>query len=256
MFDYWDEPVPTYFNSQTSADFLDYYKDHLKGQIEEDEKRPSHKTFAPSSFRCDRISWFRLKGVEPDKNPIADTGLDFTAKIGTACHINIQKNLIKWMKDDWISVSEYLKEKNPPFNYNVDSDGIETQITIEKPPVRFACDGLLRWKNKYYLLEIKTSEYSSFQGLSAPKPQHIDQIKFYCTLLDLDNVLFLYQDRMYGDVKVFEQHVTELDKQNVKDKIENVMKYVDYNLCPPKLPEGDKWCTSSMCKYYNKCKQY
>lgn len=259
--------VTARFNSKTSADFLDFYNSHLKQDYLDDQQRVSHKTLAPSSFRCSRISWFRLKGVTPDKTNDIDMSMEFKAEEGTAIHRIIQSRLKRYLGNDWVSIKNYISMIDYSDNVSdyvksrfdtatLVESGLETQIALSDPPVRFAVDGLVRWNNHIILLEIKTCEYSSFQKLSEPKSVHIDQVKFYATLLGLSQVLFLYVDRQYGGIKSFELSVSNQDKQLIENKIQHIMKYIQWNICPEKLPDNDPWCTPSMCKYYYKCKQY
>lgn len=258
----WEPQHIARFNSAASSDFLDFYEDYVDSSMKADAARPSSKTFAASSFRCDRKSWFRLRGVQPDAVKEPDRTLQFTADIGTACHRIIQNNLKNSLGDNWLSVSKYLNElelTETKFVYELkeDEDGLETLVKVVDPyPIRFACDGLIRWNDKLYLLEIKTSEFSSWNDMTDPKQEHIDQVKCYATLLHLENVLFLYQDRQYGGFKCYEFKVTPADKQQVIDRFEHVMNCVKTNLAPDPLPKGDKWCNIGMCLYYNKCKEY
>lgn len=246
------------FNSSASAEFLSLYQNILDTNIRMNAESMPHQTFAASSIRCDRISWFRIRGVQPDKVVISDRQLDFTAQIGTHCHQVIQTNLKRELKDDWVDVSTYLQNLSPDYQYSVHADdhGLETQVVIDDPPIRFSCDGIIKYKNTYYLLEIKTSDFQSWSTLSQPKPQHIDQVKCYATLLNIHNVLFLYQDRQYGDFKCFEVTIKDADMQYIWNKIKHVMELVQHNIAPDPLPSGDSWCTASMCPYYKKCSEY
>lgn len=254
----WNPTHLAKFNSAASSDFLDMYENILDNKIREAAERGSHQTFSGSSFRCDRLSWFRLRGTQPDKVKEPDRGLEFTAQIGTACHRVIQSNLSEALGDDWIDVSTYLQSIDFPYEYEVKADdsGFETQITLVDPPFRFSCDGVIRWKDKYYLLEIKTSEFMSWDEMTDPKVEHIDQVKCYATLLNLHDVIFLYQDRQYGEFKCYEYHVTDSTMQDIKQRINYVMDMVKKNLAPEPLPKGDKWCTRSMCPYFDKCAEY
>ena len=209
------------FNSAASSEFIDFYEDILREEIRTRDSQPKHKTFAPSSFRCDRISWFRLRGVQPDTSVNPDLVLEFSAVIGTACHENIQKHLSEKLGCDWISVEDHLKENEDlknRYDWKLETSGYETRISISNPPIRFACDGLFRWKGKKYLLEIKTSEFSSFDELTEPKERHVDQIKCYSYLLGVPDVLVLYQDRQYGGLKCYEMHVSSSDWKYVENK--------------------------------------
>ena len=73
------------FNSAASCDFIEMYEKYVEDKIASKNAEPKNKTFAPSSFRCPRISWFRLRGTQPDSIPKPDKTLDFTAQIGTFC---------------------------------------------------------------------------------------------------------------------------------------------------------------------------
>lgn len=100
----------TKFNSAASSDLIDMYESILDDEILSKNSSPKHKTFAPSSFRCMRINWFRLRGVQPDQIKSPDRTLDFSAKIGSACHEIIQSRLSKNLGADWIDVSKYIQE--------------------------------------------------------------------------------------------------------------------------------------------------
>ena len=219
-----------------------------------EESKPS-QNFAPSSFRCDRLSFFRLRGVDPDEVVDVNVGLDFAAMLGTACHLEIQSNLKNSIGDQWVDVEEYLKVKNISHPYEiVRKTEFETNIQFLNPPVKFSCDGIIKLNEKYYLLEIKTSEHQSFKTLREPKSQHIDQIKCYCSLLELNDAIVLYQDRLYGETKCYELHVADYEMRDIFARMENVMEYVKKNIAPPRLDNTDYWCV--YCKYTKRCKQW
>lgn len=249
------------FNSAASSDLLNIYETLIDEEIIRHNSEPKHKSFAPSQFRCPRVSWFRLRGTQPDKIKAPDKPLQFTADIGTACHAIIQRRLSELhempdLKFAWIDVKQYLEE-NGFHGCTVTQEGYETQIEMTYPyPIRFACDGIVIVNGETYLLEIKTSEFSSFEDLTGPKPNHIDQVKLYCTLLDLDKVLFLYQDRQHGGLKCFEYRVTASDKVAIREKLKYITQMVDANIAPEGLPKGDPSCSSSMCPYYKVCQEW
>lgn len=244
------------FNSATSSDFINSYEKFWEDKIASQNNQPKHKTFAPSSFRCPRVSWFRLRGVQPDEIKNPDMTLDFTAIVGTAVHENIQENLEVMLGHHWIDVGEHLEELSPHWKYEIEKKGHETLIEIECPPVRFACDGIIRLDGKKYLLEIKTSEYSSFDELTNPKERHMDQVKFYCTMLGLDGALVLYVDRQYGGLKCYEVSVTSSDRNYIWDKINYILECVDTMIAPERLPKDDVNCNPNMCPYYKRCKEW
>ena len=251
------------FNSDASAALITIYEDEVKKEIERGNVNYSYRTFSPSSFRCDRVQWFRLRGEEPEVSPRPDFNLNFTAKLGTSCHEIVQERLIRALGADWVSVPDYLHDHPIPYEYVLSTDGelrpggdFETRITIANPPIRLSCDGILRLLGGYYLLEIKSSELRSWENLKAPKPQHVDQAKFYGTILGLDRVLFFYIDRQFGQIKVFEVIITEADRKAVFSKIDRIMEAVEANIAPPYLPTRHIECSLNSCPYYKKCLEW
>lgn len=246
----------TRFNSANSCDFLDMFEKAWEEKIAEEDAKPKNKTIAPSAAYCMKQNWFRLRGVQPDvaKNP--DRTLDFTAQVGTSCHESIQSLLQNVLGEDWLDIGEYLKSINPRYEYTVELHGYESRIAIENPPIRFACDGIIRWKGKIYLLEIKTSDFSSWEKLTGPKSIHIDQVNSYATLFGIHDVLMMYQDRQYGGLKCFEVHISDLDIKATWDTFEYIVDMADKNLPPKGLPPGDSRCSPSMCPYHKKCKEW
>lgn len=242
------------FNSQVSMNFKYQYEDHLDKCITEDNLEMKSRTFAPSQFRCNRLSWFRLRGVAPDNGITPDRTLDFTAMIGTACHQYMQSHIKSMLGDDWVSVEDYLSEHPIQHNYTLTTSGYETLVEFHDIPIRFACDGIVRYNGKYYLLEIKTSDYQKFSELTTYKEEHHDQIQCYSALLSLPDVLVVYQDRLYGDIKCYELHFKPEELDEVFQRFDYVLKQVDANIAPDRLPAGDKWCT--MCSWRKTCKQW
>lgn len=243
------------FNSANSSNFLDAYETYLHDTVQSSLNRPKLRTFAPSSFRCARKNWFRLRGTAPDVVQIPDLSLQHTAEVGTARHTAIQSKLSKMLGQDWIDVETYLSDiPDYPYDYTIQKDGFESRISIQYPPIKFACDGIVRWNNKLYLLEIKTSEYSSWEELTDPKSVHMDQVMCYSTLLQLPDVLMLYEDRQYGGMKCYEEHFSIDDMMHVKNKFDYIMEMVDHNLAPEKLPHADYMCRN--CEYQKKCAEW
>lgn len=241
------------FNSAASSELLGNYLFAASKEIQDKNSQPKSKTFAPSSFRCKRLNWFRLRGVDPDKVDNPDLGLDFTAKMGTACHEMIQSRL--QTTDLWVEPFDYIKSVLGD-DCEIEQAGYECRVSVKSTPVNFACDGIVELKGEKYLLEIKSCEHSTFEDMSEPRPYHIDQVKCYGTLLQLHKVLFMYIDRQYGEVKCFEYRLTTKDIQDVQDTFRIVIECVDKNIAPEALPSGDRNCTSNMCPYYHKCKEW
>ena len=247
-------PSTANFNSDASYKLVTMYEEALKSDIRANGARAHSRAFAPSSMRCKRKSWFRLRGAEPDFIAEPDLTLDHTATVGTALHAHIQELLSKTLGEDWIDVEWYLKEFPIPYVYKLRKNGYETNIKIENPPISFACDGIIRLQGCYYLLEIKSSEYNSFLDLKETKEHHKEQIRTYATMLNIPHVLSLYIDRMYGRVKSFEFSVSESEMSIIKQDMAYVQQMAAANIAPEKLPTGDYMCSN--CEYKLKCKEW
>ena len=241
------------FNSTLTSNLVFQYESFLNKKIENEIIRTRSQTFAPSGFRCARQQWFRLRGVDPDKPKKVDRSLDFTAFLGTCCHERLQSHIKEMLPTAWVELADYLETK-PEIKEKVvlEKDGYETKVSMNSPPVRFACDGILKIEDKYYLLEIKTSEGSSFSHLTGPKPNHVDQVNCYCALLDIEDVIMIYQERNYGTVKSYQFSVPKYQRTEILHKMKYIMECVDNNIAPEKLPYGDLSCSG--CSYQSKCK--
>lgn len=244
----------TKFNSAASSELLRFYEDFVTHKLQEESLQPKAQTFAPSSFRCARKCWFRLRGVETDKLSVPDLVLNFKAEVGTARHQIIQTNLKEALGPNWLDVESFLIEHPILYDYTLTQHGLETLVEIKDPPIRFACDGIIRWNDKIYLLEIKTADYDSWNSLTDWKAEHRDQIKCYSALLNIPNVLVIYEDRQYGGMKCYEEFVNDLETQSVLERMFYIQQMVEHNLAPDKVPDGDYICNN--CEYRIKCKQW
>ena len=77
----------------------------------EDRSHKSKLVLAPSSIRCMRKSWFRLRGRSIPTPPCTvDSTLKFFAQMGDACHNIVQNRLKNIYKDRWLNVEEYVRK--------------------------------------------------------------------------------------------------------------------------------------------------
>lgn len=242
------------FNSAFSSRLLDIYREQSIQDIRAESARAKSRTFAPSGMRCLRKQWFRLRGVETDTLENPDLALDFRAKVGTDRHVAIQKRLQKALGKDWISVKDYLEDNPIPFSYEITESGMESLIKIESPPIKFAVDGIIRIDGRIFLLEIKTCDYSSFEMLTQQKPVHEDQVTLYASILGINDVLFLYEDRQNGGMKSYQYTVKESAMSDTMAKLGYVMNMAEMNLAPDRLPSSDYMCSN--CEYSKKCSEW
>lgn len=246
------------FNSETSSDFLKDYENTIIDNELKNWKREHSNYIVASSFRCERVQYFRLRGVEPDNINTFSITDSFIKSMGDSIHYNVQKNLRSLSSFKFVSVEDYLKKFPIHYKYELEiSDNyMETKIRIldENLPVQMSCDGILEYKNRYYILEIKSSEYSSWGNLTNPKPEHIDQIKMYSAILGIKDALAFYVERQYGGLKCFELNFKQNEIDSVYDRINKIVDCVNKNICPEPLNKNDSWCKPNRCIYFNTCK--
>lgn len=244
------------YNSEQSRLLYNNYNDFIINEIKSKQVKSGSKNIAPSSVRCARKSWFRLRGSECTAANSVDTHLDFFAKVGSACHLMLQKRFVDMFGDSWLDVSEYLSTIYDTSQYACVKYDYETNVQLLHIPIKFSVDGLIRINDTVYILEIKSIAYNSFVDLSDIKSEHKDQAICYATYLKVHNVLFVYIDRTYGDIKCYEFNVTDDMMDKMHSQVQSIIDAVDTNIPPSKLPSGDSWCNPNRCEYYKVCKEY
>lgn len=212
------------------------------------ETRTPSQTYKPSSLNCMRNMYYQKIGEVPVRSFSAQlTGM---GESGTARHDTIQKWVSKMRKAgfdcDWIDVADYIKEKKPAGTIVVSQQGMETKCFNEIYGLSFLCDGIIRYRGEYYILEIKTETSHKYQTRTDAADDHKTQASCYSLCLGINKVLFLYENRDTCDKKPFIVHVTdEMRMDRVVHKIETTDEYVRQRQAPPKSTN------KSDCKYCN-----
>lgn len=224
-----------------------------------EKRRQPSKTFKPSSLGgCLRRVYFEVTGAEIDDNQQVDPNLVGIAQSGTDRHERIQKTIAQ-MKDlgydvEWIDVEEYLKRRPQPGTEVVEKKGMETKLRNTILNLSFMCDGIIKFKGKYYVLEIKTEVSFKWNGRVQVEDKHKTQATCYSVALGIDDILFIYENRDFCSKKTFHVQITNQDKEErVIHRIETVNAHIEDGTVP------DKTTTQSECKYCpftNVCKKY
>lgn len=212
------------------------------------------RTYKPSSLGgCMRRVVYEVTG-EPIDPGYSDPSI---AESGTDRHARIQY-VVSQMKDlgydvEWVDVEEYLKIRPQTGTRVVEKRGYETKLYNEVLNLSFMCDGIIRFKGRYYLLEIKTEANFKWQGRVAPEEKHRYQAAAYSVCLGIDQVIFIYEGRDFCTRKAFLYEVTEQDKQEkVLGYIEACNDYIAKGLLPPKT--GFK-SECSYCMFTAACRE-
>lgn len=219
-------------------------------------RRKSSMFYKPSSLVCDRQMFYQRTGAEADDKYDDYKGIGM-ADTGTRRHVAIQEILevIDKLGYEWeyLDVADYVEKKHNDgkiLDTKVSGTrGHETHLVHATLHVSCMCDGIIRntKTNEYYLFEFKNQiSFKAGKHARDIDSSHEEQIVAYCTLLDLDKVLMLYENRDTCELycpNVY--HVGEGAKKAFKFKLIEVERYVINNI----IPKANKGC--SMCKWCN-----
>jgi len=231
----------------------------LKRSIEMTEdknKRKPSQSYKPSSMNCIRGMYYQMKGVEPDPASSNYT-LVGICNSGTDIHERVQK-YVDDMKNnnidcEYISVADFVTSRNLHYLDIISQNGMETKLFHKDLHMSFLCDGIIRYKGHYYILELKTESVYKWQNRQGVDPKHYLQGTAYSVAFGIDQVLFVYINRDVLDLKSFMFNVTDDMKTDLVGRIEECDGYVGRSIAPPKPDNaGTKLC--AYCSYKGTCK--
>ena len=237
--------------------FLNDLKRSIEMTADKGGDRLPSKTYKPSGMNCIRASYYQIMGVQPDPSSSSYT-LVGICNSGTDIHVRIQ-TAVEDMKNngidcEYIDVADFVRSRNLDYLNIVSKNGMETKLYHKTLNISFMCDGIIRYKGKYYILELKTENSYKFMNRVGVDPSHYNQGTAYSLAFGLDDVLFVYISRDILDMKAFMFHVTDEMKQNLVGYIEECDGYVKRMVAPPKSEKVPKKACS-YCMYKNQCKR-
>ena len=212
------------------------------------------KAYSPSGMNCIRSMYYKMIGTIPDPMPQSYSSIGI-CDMGTDIHVRVQTAIDK-MKDngiqcEYIDVAEFVRSRNLPLEI-VSKQGMETKLFSPQYNMRFLCDGIIKYNNHYYILEIKTESSFKWTSRTDVDPSHYNQATAYSIVMQLPEVLFVYVNRDIFDFKSYIFTPTDEQKANFVGQIENCNEYVTMHKCPPK-PEDASKKTCSYCIYRDTC---
>lgn len=232
----------------------------LKRSIElNDEKgrRLPSKTYKPSGMNCIRASYYQIMGVEPDESSSSYTMVGI-CNSGTDIHVRVQTAVAEMKENgidcEYLDVADFVKSRELDNLEIKEKNGMETKLYHKRLNMSFMCDGIIRYKDKYYILELKTESSYKFMNRHDVDPSHYNQGTAYSLAFGLDNVLFVYISRDILDMKAFMFNVTNEMRSHLVDYIDECDSYVRRQIAPPK-PENVLKKTCSFCGYKTQCKK-
>ena len=133
----------------------------LKASIEKSqEQRKPSQTYKPSGMNYVRAMTYQAMGIEPDASH-SSYQLIGICESGTDRHIRIQQ-AIENMKNilnvdcEYINVAEFVKQRNIQDLEIIGQSGMECKLYHKKLNMSFMCDGIIKYKSKYFIFEFKT----------------------------------------------------------------------------------------------------
>ena len=237
-------------------DFLNDLKRSIELEADKSSGLPS-KTYKPSGMNCIRASYYQVSGVQPDPSNSNYT-LVGICNSGTDIHVRIQ-TAVEQMKEngmncEYIDVADFVKQRNLDYLDIVSKNGMETKLYHKKLNMSFMCDGIIKYKNHYYILELKTESSFKFVNRKDVDSSHYNQGTAYSIAFGIPEVLFVYINRDVLDMKAFMFVPTDEMKQNLIGYIEDCDGYVSRMIPPPK-PENILKKTCTYCGYKTQCQK-
>lgn len=237
-------------------DFLNDLKRSIELDADKHSGKPS-KTYKPSGMNCIRASYYQIIGATQDEASSNYTVVGI-CNSGTDIHVRIQKAVIG-MKDngmdcEFISVPDFVKQRGLDYLKIVSNTATETKLYHKKFNMSFMCDGIIKYNNHYYILELKTENSYKFMNRKEVDASHINQGIAYSLAFGIDEVLFIYINRDVLDMKAFMLNVTPEMKESLVGYIEECDGYVRRMIAPPK-PEDVSKKACSYCLYKTQCRK-
>ena len=237
----------------------------LERSIELQDKktsRPPSQTYKPSSMNCIRNMYYQVIGAPQDdgENPYTIVGI---CNSGSDIHQRIQQAVLDMksngMDCEYVNVADFVRNRNlehleivqePDF----EKGEYETKLYDKELNISFLCDGIICYKDKYYILELKTESTTKFIERKGVDPKHYNQGITYSMEFGIPNVIFIYINRDVLNMKSFMFTPTDDQKNEIKARIEFCNECVEQNRTPEK-PEnaGPRLC--NYCNYRTLCRQ-
>lgn len=236
------------------------FLENLKRSIELDAKKESRKpsqTYKPSGMNCIRQSFYQIIGVEPDEGYQSYTSVGI-CNSGTDTHERIQGYVSKMKANgfdcEYIDVADYVKQRKLDYLEIKSKQGFETKLYHKDLNISFLCDGIIKYRNHYYILELKTETSNKWFHRSGVDIAHYNQATAYSLALKIDEVIFVYISRDTLDMKSYLFPVTDEMRMDLVGYITTCDNYIKDMTTPP-VPEDVSKKTCEYCAYRSQCRK-
>lgn len=226
-------------------------------RLEKLEGRKPSATYKPSSMKCIRNMYFQIVSAKTDDER-ASAALIGIGESGTDRHERIQAVLSRakevGIDIEYIDVETYIKDHNLTNLQVVAKKGFETKLRHTGLNLSFMCDGIIKYRERYFIFEFKTESIYKWQPRTGVAEEHIPQAATYSVCFELDDVLFLYENRDNCTHKAYELRVTPDMKTDVVGKIQECDQWVSKQT-PPPIPADITKKICQYCNYKDECKK-
>lgn len=206
--------------------------------------------------------YYIVSGKDPDTLDENYTGVGI-CNSGTDIHQRIQQAVLDMKKNnidcEYVNVADYVRSRELDYleitkEPNFKKKDYETKLYHKTLNMSFLCDGIIRYKGVYYILELKTENTNKFWSREGVDPSHYNQGTAYSLSLNIPDVLFVYINRDILEMKSFMFTPTDEMKQDLVGRIEECDSYIKKMIAPPK-PEDVAKKTCEYCPYRTQCRK-
>lgn len=236
--------------------FLNDFKYSMELDADKSNRKPS-KTYKPSSMHCIRNMYYQIVGADIDegKSNYSFVGI---CNQGSDIHERVQATVLGMKENgidcEYVDVADFIKQRKIKDITIVGKSGMETKLRHDKLNLSFMCDGIIKYKNHYYILEIKTETVNKWWKRNGVDENHYHQATAYSIALGLNDVIFLYINRDVFDIKAYMFTPTDDMKFDLISLIEDCDHFVSLKQVPPK-PDNINKKSCQYCGYATQCKK-
>lgn len=220
---------------------VESFQDLFSKKVMVGQDEIASKNITPSKMACEVYEAFRLQG-RPQAGEMESFESRGYAESGNSRHQAIQKFLKENPNVEWIEPEEYIKENNLPFDveYSFEVSRLmrnhpditlneardllgdyEVKLKHKNQPLVFKLDGLIKYKDIYYILEIKTIGRKDMADV--PLDKHQPQGLTYSYLLKINHIAWVYESREDFKIKVVFQEVRPEEHQSIRNSLNNII---------------------------------
>ena len=186
------------------------------------------KFFYPSALKleCKKALWYHYWGVDSKGDPLPLQEIDpLLARVFSTGN-SFEDRFIKYLK----SAKLYLAD--------------EKSFLVNSPiPVSGRIDFVINFKEKNWIVELKTINSKGFDKLKAPKPEHIMQVQCYLNNTEYEEAFIVYENK---DNQTWKEYRLECDTDLWGKMVEMCQAVMSEEVLPEDWKcTGPPWC---VCK--------